>query len=72
MRYVPVAGYRMTDQTKDLSAATGIEVALRPVPNANLVVPYLVTIPTFAGSATIALSRVEITTSDKGQIALVH
>jgi hypothetical protein len=72
VRYIPVAGYRMNEQTKQLSSESGIEVALRPVPHANLVVPYLVTIPTFAGTASMTLHRVEITTSDKGQIALVQ
>lgn len=72
VKYVPIAGYRATAETKDLSQSSGIEVAFRHVPNANLMVPYLVTIPTFAGSATIELSRIDITTSDKGQIALAH
>jgi len=72
VRYVPIAGYRATDETKELSDSTAIEVSLRHVPNANLMVPYLVTIPTFAGSATIELSRIDITTSDKGQIALAN
>jgi hypothetical protein len=72
VRYVPIAGYRATNETKELSESSAIEVTLRPVPNANLVVPYLVKIPTFAGSATIELSRIDITTTDKGQIALAH
>lgn len=72
VRYVPIAGYRATGETKQLSDSSAIEVTLRSVPNANLVVPYLVTIPTFAGSASIELSRIEITTTDKGQIALAH
>ena len=72
IRYVPVAGYRMTEQTKHLAAESGIEVSLRAVPHANLMVPYLVTIPTFAGTAYMTLQRVEITTTDKRQIALVQ
>ncbi len=72
VRYVPIAGYRMTDETREMSASSAIEIALRPVPSANLVVPYLVTIPTFAGTATMALDKVAITTPGKGQIALVQ
>ncbi len=71
VKVVPIAGHRDTGETKKPSDQSGIEVALRPVPNANLVVPYQVTIPTFAGSATIDLVRIDIT-SDKGQIALAQ
>lgn len=72
IRYIPIAGHRMNEQTKQLSSESGIEISLRPVPHANLVVPYQVTIPTFAGTAYMTLNRVEITTSDKRQIALVQ
>jgi len=72
VRYVPIAGYRMNDETKQMVAARNIEVALRPVPTANLMVPYRVSIPTFAGTATLTSHRIEITTDGKGQIALVN
>lgn len=72
VRYNPIAGYRMNEQTKQMSSSTNIEVALRPVPSAGLVIPYSVSIPTFAGTATLTAHRVEITTQGKGQIALVH
>jgi len=72
VRYVPVAGYKMTDETRNMATNNGIEVALRPVPSANLLVPYQVTIPTMAGSAVLTAQRIEIHTQAHGQIALGH
>lgn len=72
VRYIPIAGYRMTEETQHMATAPGLEVALRPVPTANLFVPYQITIPTPAGSATLTSHWVQITTQSKGQIALVY
>ena len=43
-----------------------------PIPSANIYVPYRITIPTIAGSATLMSRNVEIVTSAQQQIALVH
>jgi hypothetical protein len=72
VRYIPIAGYRMTEETQHMATAPGLEVALRPVPSANLFVPYQITIPTAVGSATLTSHWVQITTQNKGQIALVY
>jgi hypothetical protein len=72
VRYVPLAGYKPNNETKEMAANSGIEIALRPVPSANLVVPYQVTIPTTMGTAVLTAQRIEIQTQNKGQIALVH
>ena len=48
VRYVPIAGYKMNEETKSMAESSGIEVALRPIPAANLLVPYEVTVPTIA------------------------
>lgn len=72
VRYVPIAGYKMNNETKQMAANGGIEIALRPVPSANLLVPYQITVPTMAGSAVMTVQRVEIQTHNKGQIALMH
>lgn len=71
VRYIPVAGHKNNRTVRSLSASEGIEVALRPIPSANILVPYEISIPTFAGSAVLRSQRVEISTGMK-QIALVH
>jgi hypothetical protein len=55
-----------------MAANEGIEVALRPIPAANLFVPYSITIPTRVGIASLQSKRVEIVTPGKPQIALLH
>lgn len=72
VRYTPVAGYKLNRATEQMSESTGIELALRPIPTANVLVPYQVTIPTQWGTATLMLNRVEITTRANGQIALAQ
>ena len=74
-------GYGVTDlrthrkidsDTKYMAANDAIEVALRPVPSANVFVPYQISIPTMAGSATIVSKRVEIVSPGKPQIAMLY
>jgi hypothetical protein len=72
VRYVPIAGHKISDETKFMASSDSIEVALRPVPSANIFVPYQVSIPTLAGSATIVSKRVDISSPGKPQIALTH
>jgi hypothetical protein len=72
VRYIPVAGHRNNDETRQMAGNTGIEVALRPVPSANLLIPYKITIPTIAGAAVITSQRVDITAPGMRQIALVR
>jgi Protein of unknown function (DUF3108) len=72
VRYVPIAGYKPDDNTKFMARNMDIEIVLRPLPSANIFVPYRVTIPTFAGSATITARRVNVITHGQQQIALVN
>ena len=72
VRYLPIAGHKIDTETKFMTANDAIEVALRPVPSANVFVPYQISIPTMAGSATIVSKRVEIVSPGKPQIALLH
>jgi hypothetical protein len=72
VRYLPIAGHKIDSETSHMAASNDIEVALRPVPSANVLIPYQVTIPTMAGSATIVSKRVEIDSPGKPQIALLH
>ena len=72
VRYIPIAGHKNNDQTQQMAANGGIEVVLRPIPSANLVVPYEITLPTAGGTAVLTSTRVEIVTPGQRQIALVH
>lgn len=72
VRYKPIAGYRNNEETEKLVTNGNMEITLRPVPSANLMVPYHVSIPTGAGTATLTAQRIEITTRNRGLIALTH
>jgi len=72
VRYLPIAGHKVDSETKFMAANNEIEVALRPIPAANVFVPYQISIPTMAGSATIVSKRVEIASPGKPEIALLH
>jgi Protein of unknown function (DUF3108) len=72
VRYVPIAGYKPDDSTKYLAQNNDIEIVLRPLPSANIFVPYSVTIPTMAGNATLVARRVNVVSNGQQQIALVH
>lgn len=74
VRYEPIAGHKpgKDDASKEIAASGNVEIALRPVPSANMMVPHLVKIPTNWGSATMTLQRIDITTPGNGQIALVQ
>ena len=62
VRYVPIAGYVMNEETRHMASTEGIEVALRPVPSAAIFVPHQITIPTAAGNATLTAEQVNIVT----------
>jgi hypothetical protein len=72
VQYIPVAGYRNNTETQAMASNSGIEVVFRPVPSANLLIPYQITIPTIVGSAVLSSRRVEIVAPDNRQIALIH
>jgi hypothetical protein len=70
VRYVPVGGYH-PEATRAMAQAQAIEISLRPVPSAGLFVPYQISIPTAAGTATLVSEKVQIVTR-REQIALSH
>jgi hypothetical protein len=72
VRYLPIAGHKIDSDTKFMATNDAIEVALRPIPSANVYVPYQASIPTTAGNATIVSKRVDIASPGKPQIALTH
>jgi Protein of unknown function (DUF3108) len=72
VRYLPISGHKNNEESKNASEKTDIEVALRPVPSANMLVPYRVTVVTKWGTGTMLLQRMDIVAPDQKQIALVH
>lgn len=72
VKYVPISGHKVDQEKKYISSTEGIEIVLRPIPSANIFVPYKVTVPTIAGPATITARKVDITTAQQQQIALSH
>jgi hypothetical protein len=71
VKYVPIGGYRANDETRDLANNVGIEITFRPVPRAKLMLPQAIVVPTAAGTVELTLTKVNISTPDRGQIALV-
>jgi hypothetical protein len=71
VKYIPLGGYRPTEEVRAMARSTGIEIAFRPVPRARLMLPQEVTVPTAAGPVQLTLQRVDIDTPDSGKIALV-
>jgi hypothetical protein len=72
VKYQPIAGHKVDTETSFMATTDAIEVALRPVPSAKVLIPYQITIPTLVGYATIVSKRVEIETPGQPQIALLH
>ncbi len=63
VRFVPIAGHRMGKSENDYAAGnTGIEVWLVPVPEAGLIVPYYIHVPTPAGTASMVTAKFDVQT----------
>lgn len=72
VQYIPIAGHKKEEKSQLVAGDSGIEVTFRPIPSANVLIPYQITIPTILGSAVITAQRTEITIPGAKQIALVH
>jgi hypothetical protein len=69
VKLVPISGHKPGEGAG--SVITGnIEVVLRPVPKANILIPYRVTVPTIIGAATLMSEKIDITMPDRQRIAL--
>ena len=64
VRFVPIAGHKMGKQGENevASGNTGIEVWLVPVPEAGLIVPYYINVPTPAGTASMVTAKFDVQT----------
>jgi len=68
VRLVPISGHKKGEGAGSVIAGD-IEVVMRPVPKANILIPYRVTVPTIIGAAVLASDRIEITMPDQKRIA---
>ena len=71
IKYIPVAGHKLNEETRSMMQATGIEIWMLPMPQAGLFIPYHIVIPTMAGNATMTIEKISIDTA-RGRIALTH
>lgn len=70
--YRPLGGYRANAQTEQLAKANGIEVAMLPLPRANMAVPHEVTIPTSVGSVVLSAEKIAVTDKNHRRIAFLQ
>lgn len=65
VRYIPVAGHKPSKEENDyVTGNSGIEVWLVPLPEAGLMVPYYLSIPTPAGSASMISAKFKVDTGN--------
>jgi hypothetical protein len=69
VRMVPVSGHKPGEGATSVVNGN-IELVMRPVPKANIVIPYSITVPTIVGTATLTSDHVDITMPDQQRIAL--
>lgn len=69
VRLVPISGHK-PGEGSDSVISGNIEVVLRPIPKANILIPYRVTVPTIIGAAVLTSEQVDITMPDRQRIAL--
>jgi hypothetical protein len=72
VKYYPIAGHKVDTENSFLATTDAIEVVLRPIPSANVLIPYQVNIPTLVGQASLVSRRVEIESPGRPQIALLN
>lgn len=68
VRLVPISGHK-EGEGQDSVITGAIEVVMRPIPKANIIIPYRVTVPTIIGAAVLTSEKVDITMPDRQRIA---
>ena len=69
VRLVPISGHKPGEGSASVVSGN-IELVMRPVPKANVVIPISLTVPTIVGTATLTSEKVDITMPDQQRIAL--
>lgn len=73
VRAIPIAGHKLSEADRASSVGRdNIEVVLRPVPGADILIPHSVSVRSGYGTAQIVAKRVDITTRGKAKIALTN
>jgi hypothetical protein len=72
VKYVPIAGHKMNDETKFMASTNDIEIWMIAVPRANVYVPYVVNLPTLWGQAQMVSTSIQMDVPGRGRIALVN
>lgn len=70
VRYVPIAGHRLKDANSDMAKPGAIELVLREVRAAEVLVPHALRISTRFGSAAMVARKIDIRTNGRGRIVL--
>ncbi len=65
----PISGHKKGEGAASVIKGN-IEVVLRPIPKANVIIPFRVTVPTRVGTAVLTSEQVDITMPDQQRIAL--
>lgn len=71
IRYVPVAGHKMNEETKAMAETEGIEAKFRRVPGDGAALPEEVTVPTGWGTVVLTAEQVDVVTHDGKDVALI-
>ena len=70
--YVPVAGHRDDESTRNYASNRDVEVVLRRIPGSQMLLPYSVTIPTAWGTGSMVTEHIDIITATAGKTAFTN
>jgi hypothetical protein len=70
--FKPIAGYKKGININFIAGNEGLEIVLRPVPDAGVFVPYQILIPTMVGSVSIVARQINIVHGGNRRIAMKH
>lgn len=70
IRFTPIAGHKKTNNINHLARLKDMEIILRPVPSAKLLVPYQINIPTMMGSVSISAKSIIVDNGNNPRIAM--
>lgn len=70
IKFVPIAGHKKSNEISHIADNKDMEIVLRPVPSAGILVPYQILIPTSFGTVTIAARSITVVRSGNPQIAM--
>ena len=70
VKYQPISGHKPKDFVDPWVDYNNLEIAFRPIPSADIYVPYRITIPTTIGPCMMDAENITITSPNHPQIAL--